>query len=177
MKLSEFIRQLRAECPEGEDPEVTIGKCDIWFVDRTAEFYDGPTQIFTKRDKNGQPLAGEYRNGMGLILNIWYKPFSDCLEGDPDFPINYSALSERDQKATKEWHNQIREEERQFQIRINRGRFITWVKEKFAVQDKLFLDYAEDFYDKHLKGTDSKWSWDDKVILENGELKLNERRD
>ena len=175
MKRSELIRQLMEAHPEG-DPEVVVHKSDVWFIDRDAEFYDGATQIITKRAENGFPLAGEYRNSTNLIINIWTRPFSDCIWDDADFEVDYSRLSERDQAYTKKYHDSIRESVREIERQGNKRRFLEWVKDRFPIKDKGFLDEAEEFFIKNLNGTERKYSWDDCVIYDEGEGELKLER-
>ena len=178
MKRSELIRQLMAAAPENEDPEVTVGKVDIWFVGSTPEFYDGPTQIATERGENGWPLKGEYRRSHNLIIDMHTRSFSDAMWGCDisDFEIDYSALSERDQEYTKKYHDSIRQSVKEIETDGNRRRFIEWAMQTFPVREPDFKEDCIGFFNDNvaLLSQERRYDWSDLVCFdeEGGELAL-----
>jgi len=92
MKTKELIRQLQEIDPEGE-AEVVVGRSDIYFLEKTAMFYDGLPTILI-RDPSKQPyydVIGFKASCTGTKIMIKTYDYEDVLWNvkDPIIELDY----------------------------------------------------------------------------------------
>lgn len=113
MKTNELIRRLQEADPSG-DMEVTVGKTDIYFLQKIPGYYDGCHQIL-KRDS---ALEGECYNIIGAEIRsegqhicIETHDIRTALVDNPDFPVTYDSeyaeIHYRDR--VEEWRAEARQ--------------------------------------------------------------------
>lgn len=153
MKTKDLIAALQQADPSGEE-ECCIGNADIHFVENIPAYYDGALQILV-RDPILRPyfdvVGARFVRG-GRKVKIHYLTISDLVWDRPETVIDYSELSEDQQKRYKENHAKIREESLKMEENLECGHFINWFKGKAIelIDDFEDWDMVKEFYRNNL---------------------------
>lgn len=77
-----------------DDEEVSVGNCDIHFVDIEPSYYDGCQQVLIRDEaRNDYNIIGATRRESGTKVVIHTLSIREAIWDDPDLPIDYSQLS------------------------------------------------------------------------------------
>jgi hypothetical protein len=158
MKTKELIKRLQEEDPSGE-LDVSVGNCDIHFVDCLPGYYDGCQQVLI-RDENNKYyniIGGKYNATKEKVM-IHTLAFTDAIWEDHKLPIDYSDLDSERTARYKENDDKIRQEAADCDYRHELEYFTKHIKERAAeISGELngIEDVAKDFFDKNLSPEDS----------------------
>lgn len=114
MKTRDLIHRLQEADPSGE-LEVTVGKRDIYFLQKLPCYYDGRTQILQRNPElEGKcyNIVGAEIRSNGQHISIETHSIQEMLLDSPGLPVTYDSESAERHYAEKveKW----REEGRQF---------------------------------------------------------------
>lgn len=112
MKTKKLVELLNYLDPTGELNVWCDGK-DILHGNTAPAYYDGYNH-YIETDEDGRYLKGYYDIASSKV-ELEGRSFSDCIEYDPEFEIDYSALPEKKANIYRESHDKIRRKEYNFQ--------------------------------------------------------------
>jgi len=136
MKTKEVIRQLLEADPTGEE-EVSVGNCDIYYVDSIPSYYDGNQKILIRDEsKNCYNVVGVKVREAGRKIVINTLSLEDALYTDPNLPVDLSELSPVSRQRYEEFLENTRKEVEEMEVSLHKLSFTQWA-EKVLKVDKL----------------------------------------
>lgn len=147
MKTKDLIRQLQEADPSGE-LECCLGNADIHFIDVEPAYYDGCLQVLV-RDEHRIVGAKYVSKGHKVVIH----PLSirDAIFDKEDCPVDLSDLQESWRERYKSRIEEYRQETRRISEDVEKGSFIQYALQRFALQ------YGEDFDSEEIKTAASEF--------------------
>lgn len=132
MKTKKLIELLQKEDPTGEE-EVSVGNQDIFFVAKEPAYYDGRQQVLIRDwdNKYYNVIGAKYRS-RGSKIVIHTHSIADALWENPDLPVDYSELGDRDIKSYRECDQATSKASIDCQTELELENFVSYCKNKAA---------------------------------------------